>query len=70
MAHFEHLNAGNEKHFLAETIAPANHSLKSHANTNMNENKNTMSEEKLTALYFQQLDEKDVMDLYRVVHYL
>ena len=45
------------------TIAPANHTLKSQARRNAH--KDSMSAEELTALYFQQLDEKDVMDLYR-----
>ena len=49
------------------TIAPVNHTLKSQARRNAH--KDSMSAEDLTALYFQQLDEKDVMDLFRVYKY-
>jgi len=66
IVHFEHLHDCNESDFLAETIAPLNHTLpESEERRNVHQPEG-MTEDELTALYFEQLDEQDVKDLYRV----
>ena len=49
---------------MAEAIAPANHTIPMKSN-GLNSHEGTMTAEDIAALYFDQLDQEDVLDLYR-----
>ena len=51
---------------MAEAIAPANHTIPMKSN-GLNSHEGTMTAEDIAALYFEQLDQEDVLDLYREV---
>ena len=68
IGHVEHQKLSNEEIFLAEAIAPPNHTI-SQTNNMVDTNSHreeTLSAEELAALYFEQLDDEDVRDLYKV----
>ena len=70
IGHVEHQQHSNEENFLAEAIAPPNHTTsKSNDMEDSHSHREPMSAEDLAKLYFEQLDEEDVRDLYWVYGY-